>query len=169
MKVTTLILCITALALFGCSSDPEKPAAIEKPVVVQEPPPKAAPLSVEINMVVSEQVNPDLNGRPSPVVIRIYELKNLGKFEEASFDQLVENEAAYLGSELIGSEQYHSNPGDVKKIKRILSVDTRYLAVSAAFRDINQAIWKDSIELTDEKITDLFILIDKLKIRIRKK
>lgn len=54
-------------------------------------------------------------------------------------------------------------------IKRTLSDDTRYIAVTAAFRDINQAIWKDKIQINDEKITDLLVFIEKLKISVWKK
>jgi type VI secretion system protein VasD len=67
------------------------------------------------------------------------------------------------------SEQYHLKPGDVNIIKRTLSAETRYIAVSAAFRDINQAVWKDTIQLTDEKTTDLLVFIEKLDVSVWKK
>jgi len=162
MRATTVIFFIAILALFGCSSDPEKPVA------VAEPPPKA-PTTVQVHMVVSEQANPDLDERPSPIVIRIYELKSLGKFEEGDFYKLFENYDSLLGPELIASEQYHLKPSDVNIIKQTLSAETRYIAVTAAFRDINQAIWKDTIQLTDEKTTDLLVFIEKLNISIWKK
>ncbi len=162
MRATTVILLIATLVLSGCSSDPEKPAS------VPEPTPKA-PITVQLHMIVSEQANPDINERPSPIVIRIYELKSLGKFEEGDFDKLFENYESHLGPELIVSEQYHLNPGDVNIIKRTLADETKYIAVSAAFRDINQAIWKDKIQLTDEKITDLLVFIEKLNVSVWKK
>jgi type VI secretion system protein VasD len=163
MRATTVILLIATMTLFGCSSDPEKPTP------VPEPTPKAPPITVQLHMVVSEQANPDVNERPSPIVIRIYELKSLGKFEEGDFDKLFENYESHLGPELIVSEQYHLKPGDVNIIKRTLADETKYIAVSAAFRDINQAIWKDKIQLTDEKITDLLVFIEKLNISVWKK
>jgi type VI secretion system protein VasD len=163
MRVPTIILLIAALALFGCSSDPEKPAPVAEPKL------KSPPRTIQLHMVVSDQVNPDVDGRPSPIVIRIYELKSLGKFEEGDFYKLFENYDAHLGPELIVSEEFHLKPGDVNIIKRTLSDDTRYIAVSAAFRDINQALWKDTIQLTDEKITDLLVFIEKLNTSVWKK
>ena len=168
MRVTTVILFFVMLLLSGCSSEPEKPAP-EKPVTVAEPPPKAPPSTVQLHMLVSEQANPDLNGRPSPIVIRIYELKSLGKFEEADFYKLFENYDSYLGPELTGTEQYHLKPGDVNIIKRTLSAETKYIGVLAAFRDTNQALWKDTIQLTDEKTTDILVFIEKLNISVWKK
>ena len=167
MRAATVIF-IFLLVMFGCSSDPEKPAP-EKPVAVAEPPPKVSPTIAKVHMIVSEQVNPDIDGRPSPIVIRIYELKSLGKFEEADFYKLFENYDSQLGPELVASEQYNLKPGDVSVIKRTLSADTRYIGVSAAFRDINQAIWKDTLELNDEKTSDLLIFIEKLNISVWKK
>jgi type VI secretion system protein VasD len=96
MRAAIVIFFIASLTLFGCSSDPEKPAP-EKPVTVAEPPQKAPPTTVQVHMVVSEQANPDLNERPSPIVIRIYELKSLGKFEEGDFYKLFENYDSLLG------------------------------------------------------------------------
>jgi type VI secretion system protein VasD len=165
MRPRTAIIFTLLWALSGCSSNPEKPPP-EQPVA--EPAP-AHPANVKLNLMASDQVNPDLNGRPSPVVIRIYELKSLGKFEAADFYKLSEDYESYLGSELVGAEQYYLKPGDVNVIKKSLSADTRYIAVSAAFRDINQAVWKDKLELTDEKITELSVFIEKLKISIWKK
>jgi type VI secretion system protein VasD len=168
MRATTVILFIATFIFFGCSSDPEKPPP-EKPVAVAEPPPKAPPSPVQVHMVVSELANPDLNERPSPIVIRIYELKSLGKFEEGDFYKLFENYDSLLGPELIASEQYHLKPGEVNIVKRTLSADTRYIAVSAAFRDINRAIWKDTVQLTDDKTSDLLVFIEKLNISVWKK
>ncbi len=159
MKATTVVFFMVVLILSSCSSAPEKPAAA----------PELPPRIVQVNMIVSEQANPDVDGRPSPIVMRIYELKNLGKFEGGDFYQLFENYDAQLGPELIVSEQYHLKPGEVKKIKRTLSADTQYVAVSVAFRDLNQAIWKDSIRVTDDKSTDLLVLIEKLNTSIWKK
>ncbi len=163
MRATSVIFFIVTLVMFGCSSDPEKPVA------VAEPPPKVAPITVQVRILVSEQANPDIDGRPSPIVIRIYELKSLGKFEDGDFYKLFENYDSQLGPELIVSEQYHLKPGDVNVIKRTLSAETRYIGVSAAFRDINQAIWKDTLELTDEKTTDLLVFIENLNISVWKK
>lgn len=168
MRATTVIFFIVILAMFGCSSDPEKPAP-EKPVAAAEPPPKASPTTVKVHMIVSGDANPDIDGRPSPIVIRIYELKSLGKFEEADFYKLFENYDSQLGPELVASEQYNLKPSDVSIIKRTLSAETRYIGVSAAFRDINQAIWKDTLELPDEKTTDLLVFIGRLNISVWKK
>ena len=161
MRVATIILCIATLLIFGCSSDPEKPETA--------PASLSPPIPAQFNLVASDQVNPDLNGRPSPIVIRVYELKNLGKYEVGDFYQLFENYDAHLGAELVASGEYHINPGEVKKIKRTLSEGTKYVAVAAAYRDINQAIWKDSIRIADEKTIDLLVFIEKLNISIWKK
>jgi len=167
MRAITVIFFIVTLVMFGCGSDPAKPPP-EKPAAVAEPPPKA-PITVQVHMLVSEKTNPDIDGRPSPIVIRIYELKSLGKFEEGDFYKLFENYDSQLGPELIVSEEYHLKPGDSNVIKRTLSAETRYIGVSAAFREINQAIWKDTLELTDEKTADLLVFIEKLNISVWKK
>lgn len=100
----------------------------------EEPKPaEPQPTKIEVNISVSDQVNPDINGRASPIVVRLYELKNIGKFEEADFYKLFENHEASLGSDLLASEKFHFKPGETKTLSHAVAPDTKYIAVTAAF------------------------------------
>ena len=160
MRTFTVVVFFIALMLSACSSDPPK----------EEPKPaEPQPTKIQVNISVSSQVNPDINGRASPVVVRLYELKNIGKFEEADFYKLFENHEASLGSDLLASEKFHFKPGDIKTLSHTVAPDTKYIAVTAAFRDFNQAIWRDSIAIESAKTTELSIVLDKLNVSITKK
>ncbi|WP_411727013.1 type VI secretion system lipoprotein TssJ [Methyloglobulus sp.] len=151
--ITTAILFIT-LMLGGCGSEPKK----------EEPP----ETKIQVNIFVSAQVNPDVNGRPSPIVVRLYELKNIGKFEEADFYKLFEDHEGYLGSDLLASEKFHFKPGEIKALGHAVSPDTKYIAVTAAFRDFNQAVWRDFIAIESAKTTELFVVLESLNVTIKK-
>lgn len=153
-KINTCLILLVFL-LLGCSSSPEKP----------EPPPTV----MDAKIAVSAKANPDVNERPSPVVVRIFELKSLGKYTELDFYDLFENYDSKLGADLLNSEQFHLNPGDMHTFTRDVSPDTQFVAVIAAYRNLNRAIWRDAIAIPTEKTTKLFVFVDKLDISIWKK
>jgi type VI secretion system protein VasD len=154
-----LFLALT-LILVGCGAEPVK----EEP----KEPPKTPETKIQVNIAVGRLVNPDINGRPSPIVVRLYELKNIGKFEEADFYKLFENHEASLGSDLLATEKFHFRPGDWKALGHTVSPDTKYIAVTAAFRDFNQAVWRDSIAIEPAKTTELSVVLDNLNVSITK-
>ncbi len=117
-------LCV-AIALAGCSSKPPKPP----------PPTKAA-------IVVSADVNPDSAGRPSPIVVRLYQLKEEGAFNSASYFALSDKEQATLGPSLESREEYELKPGETKELTLKIPPEARYLGAVAAYRDLNNSKWK---------------------------
>ncbi len=161
MNTITVIFFFITLMLGGCSSEPPKEEP-KQPTEQQE-------TKIQVNISVSSLVNPDINGRPSPIVVRLYELKNIGKFEEANFYKLFEDHEASLGSDLLASEKFHFKPGDTKTLGHTVAPDTKYIAVTAAFRDFNQAVWRDSIAIESAKTSELSVVLDNLTVSIKKK
>jgi type VI secretion system protein VasD len=153
MTKITMIIALVIL-LVGCGSDPVKP------------PPEVPPTAIDAQIIASCQVNPDVNGRPSPIVTRLYELKNLGKFDGADFYKLFEDYASLLSSDLIASEQFNLHPGETKIIKHVVSPETKFIAVTAAYRDLNQSVWRNSIAIETAKTTQFKIMLDQLGINI---
>lgn len=149
------IVLILFVLLNGCASTPEKIEAQER--------------SIDAKIIVSTEVNPDINQRASPIVVRLYELKTLGAYQKSDFYNLFENYKSALGMDLLASEQFSLQPGDTQLIQHTISPDTQYIAVIAAYRDINQAMWRDSLIISKDKFTQLFIFVDKLNISIWKK
>jgi len=88
--------------------------------------------------------NPDVRGRPSPIVLRVYELRSLGAFNNADFFSLFDKEAETLGGELVGREEYILQPSETKPYQRQLQPDTKFIGVAAAFRDLENSRWRSS-------------------------
>jgi type VI secretion system protein VasD len=98
------------------------------------------------------QVNPDGQGRPSPLVIKIYQLKAGDKFELADFFALFDQPEAALGADLLAVEDVMMRPGEIKPYEGEFDPDTRFIGVVAAYRDINQAEWKSIVEMPERNI-----------------
>ena len=142
------ILLITLLFLSGCGSSPS---------------------IIKSHITVSEDVNPDITGRASPVVIRVYELKSLGNFDSADFYSLYENYETALRTDLTGTEQFLLGPGETQSYKQTTSDETSFIGVIAAFRELDKAVWKDSISVVPKKNSEVTISLEKLSVKITKK
>ncbi|HFD87257.1 MAG TPA: type VI secretion system lipoprotein TssJ, partial [Gammaproteobacteria bacterium] len=108
------------------------------------------------------EVNPSISGRPSPVVVRLYELKSLAAFNAADFFTLYQNDSATLGGDLVKREEYVLRPGGQKIYSHEVPGETQYLAVIAAFRDIDQAVWKGSLPVPANRTTNITVHLNRV-------
>ena len=113
------------------------------------PPP---PTMVELTMAAAANANA-IQGQPSPVVVRVYQLKSPAAFEEADFFQLRQDEGGVLGDDLLGSDEYFINPGASQTVLSELSPDARFVGVAAAFYDIDGAEWRATLPIPPNETT----------------
>ena len=99
-----------------------------------------------------ETVNPDVQGRPSPLVIKIYQLKAKDKFELADFFALFDQADATLGADMLGVEDVMMTPGEVRPYEGVVDPNTRYIGIVGAYRDINQAQWRAVVPMPEKNI-----------------
>jgi type VI secretion system protein VasD len=95
-----------------------------------------------LNVTAAADINPDLNDRPSPVAVAIFQLKSVTRFNKADYFALYDPAANVLADDLVSREQVSMQPGEERVLVVELSPDTRYLGVTAAYRDIEQADWR---------------------------
>jgi type VI secretion system protein VasD len=115
---------LTVLALAGCLSNPPKPS------------------NVKLTLRATADVNPDANGRPSPVVVRIYQLKADAAFAGAEFFALYDDEQKALGPDLVKRDEFTLGPGESSPAPVQVSPDARFIGVIAAYRDYRNAQWR---------------------------
>lgn len=117
------------------------------------PPPDLGPpadLVVSREIKASADLNPDPWDRPSPVVLRIYYLREANAFTQAEFFPLYDTETEVLGAGLIASEELVIQPGESREQQAAINPETRYVGAMAAFRDIEHAQWRALMELSEE-------------------
>lgn len=106
----------------------------------------APPAPAHLTVTARADVNPDESGRPSPVVLRIYQLKDDAAFKDADFFAIFDNEQATLAANLIDRKEFVLAPGDSRTIDFPVSGDAKFLGVLAAFRDIRNAEWRALVD-----------------------
>jgi type VI secretion system protein VasD len=118
-------------------------------------PPKPQPVNVKLNIAVSADVNPDAQNRPSPIVIRIYQLKDDAAFKGADYFALYDKEAATLTATLVSREELELTPGERHSADFSVSPDTRFIGVAAAYRDIRNAEWRAQAGTVEKGVADI--------------
>jgi type VI secretion system protein VasD len=150
---------LAATLISGCSS---KKGVIDK--VFGDSPPKTV-----IHISASPDLNPDIQGRPSPIVLRIYTLYADDIFRNADFFALYENDTAILGDDMAARDEYEISPGKTLKLdERELPMQARYIGVMAAYRDLDNAVWRGTIETPVDEVTYVNISLGKLTLTVSK-
>lgn len=103
-------------------------------------PPKPTTLSGTIQ--VAPNANPSASKRPSPLLLRVYELKSAAAFNSADFMALYQRDQAELAADVLGRDEYMLSPGETKQFTKTLAPETRFLGVLAAYRDLEHATWR---------------------------
>jgi len=136
-----IVVAVSALAVIlaanGCGKGP--PPAPPALTIAAAP---EARVKAPMTVAAAADTNPDATGRPSPVVVRIYQLKTDAAFNSAEFMSLFDDEQKILGPELISRDEFVLAPSERRMMEVSVSGETRYLAAIAAFRDIRNAQWR---------------------------
>ncbi len=120
---------------------------------------------VDLSLQGSERLNPDINDRPSPIVLQLIELKNPVAFEHADFFSLYQRPREVLAPDLVAIEELELRPGEERTYKLAADPESRYLAVLAAYRDLPQAQWRIVVPLQSEDRNTVALLLDEHGIR----
>lgn len=98
-------------------------------------------------------INPDDKKRPSPLFLRMYELKATKQFEKANFIDLFERDSEVLGADLVAKQTLKRlKPGDERTDKLVLKPETRYVGLFAEFLQYKDAKFKLIIPISPTNV-----------------
>lgn len=97
----------------------------------------------KIKIVASDTINPSSSSTPSPVVVKFFQLKDDQIFNRSDFFGLYLHPKQTLGDDYVSEKEVMMAPGETKEIRLMLNGNAHYLAVLAAYQNIDQAKWSD--------------------------
>ncbi len=92
-------------------------------------------------------LNPDMDGRPSPVVVTIYQLKSAYAFKQADSTSLMANSAKILAGDLIDKNTIEIRPNSTQSITQMLDPNTQFLGIVADYRNATTESWHKAVKL----------------------
>lgn len=141
---TAIIAALAAALLAACAGAPPKPT------------------SVNGSIVAAKELNPSVSNRPSPMLLRIYELRSPTAFNQAVFMSLYQDDRAALAADLVAREEFTLQPGQTLPYRKQLSLETRYLGVVGLYRDLEHSTWRAVTAVQTGKTQALTIRADAL-------
>lgn len=115
---------------------------------------------LELQLAASDQLNPDINGRPSPIVLRLLELKNPALFETVDFFSLYSQAKVLLAPDFVVGEELELRPGERLELKLNVQDGSRYVGVLAAYRDLPETKWRYVIQLNPGETKRALLTLD---------
>ncbi len=117
---------------------------------------------LKLDFLVGADANSDEQNIPSPLIVRMYELKSADMFNKANFIDIFERDAEVLGADMIDKQQLkHMQPGETREVNFVLSNETQYVGLFAEFLQYKDAKYKLLIPIA---LTNVFSSSAKIKI-----
>jgi type VI secretion system protein VasD len=116
--------------LAGCSGPP---AQAPKACDVQR---------VTLNIYAADNINPNERGNPRPVVVRLYQLKNDVRMENATYDEILLKDKETLQDDSVAMNEVEIFPNDLVQVRFERNKDASILAGVALFHGPKGNSWK---------------------------
>lgn len=120
---------LVILSVAGCAAMPDAKATRETTNLV-------------FDITASPRANPDQQGRYSPIMVTIYELKSPALFQEMDFFTLQNNSKETLSDDLLNKEEFILQPGETVSVRHKTTPGTMAIGITAGYRNIAHATWK---------------------------
>lgn len=108
--------------------------------------------SFDSKMTATSDVNPDINGDPSPIAVTVFELSDPVSFEGASFVSLYTHPQAVLGSTLLAQKSVMVVPGQTTSVSLPIIQNASYLGYIAAYRNFSSVTWRAIVPVSTQGI-----------------
>jgi type VI secretion system protein VasD len=122
--------------------------------------------SLEFGIAADQEINLNSNNDPSPIVLRVYELKTKTAFEQASFFELLDSDTTKLGQDLVAKREFEVKPGEKSSFTRDAPADAKHVGVIAGFRQIEVAQWRSIVDIVPDRNNAFLITVNALAVKI---
>ena len=102
---------------------------------------------IDLQISATDALNPDLHGRPSPVVLQLVELRHPVAFEQADFFALQQRPQQILSPDLLAVQELELRPGEQRHFKIAAGAEARHLGLIAAYRDLPNTRWRIRLDV----------------------
>ncbi|PKM36293.1 MAG: type VI secretion system lipoprotein TssJ [Gammaproteobacteria bacterium HGW-Gammaproteobacteria-10] len=131
--------------------------------------PTPDPTILELKLKAGKLLNPDIEGRASPLVVRIYQFEAIDKFNTSDFFAIYDNDVALLGQDIIFRKELELQPDTNRNLSLESKPEAHYLAIFAAFRNLDTAQWKTSMKIVPNQTNKVTLNFDQYTVTLNTK
>ncbi|WP_175754551.1 type VI secretion system lipoprotein TssJ [Burkholderia ambifaria] len=117
---------------------------------------RAAAVPYAITVDVAPDVNPDLNRKPSPIVLKVFQLRAASAFDGADFFSLQDKPENLLGADLLGTDRVILRPGESRTLHYRGNVEAGAIGVVAEYRMLDRNRWRLTVPLPRAKQLNVY-------------
>lgn len=161
-RKTSLLLFLVVLVLAACGLFKK-----EEPPPAPPPPPPPEPTRVMIEFQASGDINPNAEGRASPLVLWIYQLKSYPVFMRADFFSIYDKEKETLADQVTGKQEIILKPNEKRTVLFEPAADTRAIGIMGLFIQSGRARWKTISEIQPNRTTVIPIQVNGAGLTVR--
>ena len=112
-----------------------------------------ADTDLTLSFTVDSDINPDEDKTPSPLFVRMYELKSTKLFKKANFIDIYDRDKEALGADFIAVQKLKRlKPGEDRENSFVLNEKTRFVGLYAEFLNYKNARYKIIIPVTQHDV-----------------
>jgi type VI secretion system protein VasD len=126
-------LALGGLGVVGTAGCSTPPAQAPKPCDIQ---------IVTLNIYAADNINPNDAGNPRPVLVRLYQLKNDVRMDNATYDEIYLKDKDTLADDLLKVDELEIYPNDLVQVKFERMKEASVLAGVALFHSPKGTSWK---------------------------
>lgn len=102
--------------------------------------------TVDIDLTAHASLNQDDAGHPTAVAVRVYQLKDRKRFDDATYSDLLSKDERVLAQDLQSRMATVVNPGGSASVSQPIERDSKFVAIAAFYRDAEKAgAWKQVV------------------------
>ncbi len=122
--------------------------------------------TVTLDIRTAIDINPNEDGRASPVILNFYALENERQFEQEDFIALYQDPDSVLGRDLIFTTKFKEfTPGEERTESLVVDDRTRYIGIMAEYIRYEDAATKIVMPVDANTGNKFRVFIDRLSMR----
>ncbi len=110
-----------------------------------------SPAPVKVSLTPNQVLNPDQRDQSLPVQVRLYQLSDPRRFQQATFWQLWQHDKSTLGNSLLAKKVITVVPGEKQTVYFARNKKSQYIGAIAVFRQPRGGDWRVLKELPSSR------------------
>jgi type VI secretion system protein VasD len=131
------------------------------------PPPPPEPTRVVLEFEAGGDINPNAEGRASPLVLRVYQMKSYSVFKNADFFSLYDKDDQVLGRELVHKQEILLKPNEKRTVFFEAAAETQAVGIAGFFINYEGAQWKSAVSVQPNKTAVIHINVSGAGLLVR--